>query len=298
MTPSIPLRLLALAGFDEDEVQRGLAVQALRRLVLLHLCVQEWFVWLMAENPPYSKQVVLLCACSYTLGLCLGWRAPWSRAAFAFVLAVSITRLANQFPIAANHQYLQLGVLALGTLFDGRRKGEAQLLLQSGRWLVATVLCWAGLQKVLHGYYFHAEFLSYAISQEARFAQLFGMLLPSDELIRLQSFGRPAPLHAGPYRATSWPLLLVSNATYLMEILVAIGLFIRRVRPLALCAAVALILAIEVAAREVFFGALFLGLIALFARRALNWQLLPLFVVFYAYLLAAGFGFVPTWGAH
>jgi hypothetical protein len=298
MIHGIHLRLLALTGIDDDEVRRGLAVQTLRRLVLLHLCVQEWFVWLQAKDLPYSKHVVLLCACAYTLGLCLGWRVRWSRAAFAFVLVVSILRLANQFPIAANHQYLELGVLALGTLFDDRRKGEAQLLLQSCRWLAATVFFWAGLQKVLHGYYFGGEFLSYAISQEARFAQIFGVLLPSDELIRLQSYGRPAPLGAGPYRATSWALVLVSNATYLMEILAAIGLLVRRVRPLALCAAMALIVAIEVAAREVLFGALFLGLIALFDRRALNWQLLPMFVVLYAYLLAAGLGFVPTWGAH
>ncbi len=82
------------------------------------------------------------------------------------------------------------------------------------------------------------------------------------------------------------------------RVVVAIGLFIRRVRPLALCAAMALVVAIEVAAREVLFGALYLGLIALFARRALNWQLLPIFVALYAYLLAAGLGFVPTWGAH
>ncbi len=298
MIRSLPLRLLAFAGIDEDPVQRALTVAALRRLVLLHLCVQEWFVWLVAGNPPYSKNVVLICACAYTLGLCFGWRVRWSRTAFAFVLAVSILRMANQFPFAANHHYFELGVLALGALFDDRRKGEAQLLLQSCRWLVATVFFWAGLQKVLHGYYFGGEFLSYAISQEPRFAQIFGVLLPSEELIRLLSYGRPAPLGAGPYRAASWALVLVSNATYLLEMGVAIGLFVRRVRPLALCAAIALIVAIEVVAHEVFFGALYLGLITLFARRALNRQLLPMFVAIYVYLLAAGLGFVPTWGAH
>ena len=161
-----------------------------------------------------------------------------------------------------------------------------------------AVLFWAGLQKVLHGYYFGGEFLSYAISQEARFAQLFGVLLPSDELIRLQSYGRPAPLGAGPFRTESWALLMISNATYLTEIGVAIGLLVRRLRPFALCGAMALIVAIEIAAREVLFGALYIGLIALFSERALNWRLLPMFAVIYAYLLAAGFGWVPTWGAH
>ena len=295
---SLPLRLLAFAGIDQDPAQRALTVAALRRLVLLHLCAQEWFVWLMARNPPYSKNVVLICACGYTLGLCFGWRVRWARTAFAFVLAVSILRMANQFPFAANHHYFELGVLALGALFDDRRKGEAQLLLQSCRWLVATVFFWAGLQKVLHGYYFGGEFLSYAISQEPRFAQIFGVLLPSEELIRLSSYGRPAPLGAGPYRAASWALVLVSNATYLLEMGIAIGLFVRRVRPFALCAAIALIVAIEIVAREVFFGALYLGLITLFSRRALNRQLLPVFVAIYVYLLAAGLGFVPTWGAH
>jgi uncharacterized membrane protein YhaH (DUF805 family) len=294
----IHLRLLALCGVDQSDLHRALTVQTFRRLVLLHLCVQEWFVWRMATNPPFSKDVVLLCACAYTLALCGGWRVRWSRAAFAFALGVSIIRAINEFPISANHHYLELGVLALGALFDDRKPGEGELLLQSCRWLVVAVLFWAGLQKVLHGYYFGGEFLSYAISQEARFAQIFGVLLPSDELIRLQSYGRPAPVGAGPYRAESWALVLVSNATYLLEILTAIGLFVRRLRPFALSAGMALIVAIEVAAREVLFGALFLGLIALFARRALNWQLFPMLAGLYAYLLAGGLGWVPTWGAH
>jgi len=291
-------RLLALSGVDENRLHRVLAVQTLRRLVLLHLFAQEWYVWMLASNPPYSKHVVLLCACAYTVVLFFGWRARWSRAAFAFALVVTIIRLTNQFPFAANHHYFELGVVALGALFDERRKGEAQLLLQGCRWLVATVLFWAGLQKLLHGYYFGGEFLSYAMSQELRFEEIFGGLLPSDELVRLQSYGRPAPLGAGPYRAESWALLLVSNATYLMEILTAIGLLVRRVRPLALCAAIVLIFAIEVTAREVLFGALFLGVILLFARRPLNSKVFPLFAALYAYLLAAGLGLVPTWGAH
>jgi hypothetical protein len=294
----IHIRLLALARTDGDDLQRDLSVQTFRRLVLLHLCVQEWFVWMIAENPPYSMHVVMISACAYTLGLCFGWRAQWSRAAFAFVFVVSTVKFANQFPVPANHHYLELGVLALGTLFDDREKLEAQLLLQSCRWLVATVLFWAGLQKVLHGYYFGGEFLSYAISQETRFAQIFGVLVPGEELVRLQSFGQQPPLGAGPYRASSWTLILVSNATYLLEILTAIGLLIRRTRPIALCVAMALVVAIEVVAREIFFGALMLGLIALFARRALNWQLFPMFVLVYAYLLTSAFGLVPTWGAH
>lgn len=294
----IHLRLLALCGVDDNDLHRDLAVQTLRRLVLLHLCVQEWFVWRIANNPPFSKEVVLLCACAYTLTLCLGWRVRWSRAAMAFALGVSIVRITNQFPFSANHHYLELGVLALGTLFDDREEGEAELLLQSCRWLVVAVLFWAGLQKILHGYYFGGEFLNYAISQELRFTQIFGVLLPSDELIRLQSYGRPVPLGAGPFRSESWALLMVSNATYLTEIGVAIGLLVRRLRPFALCAAMTLIVVIEVAAREVLFGALYLSLIALFSRRALNWRLLPMFAVIYAYLLAAGFGWVPTWGAH
>ena len=48
----IHLRLLALSGVDEDDAQRGLTVQTLRRLVLLHLCVQEWYVWLLANDSP------------------------------------------------------------------------------------------------------------------------------------------------------------------------------------------------------------------------------------------------------
>lgn len=292
------LRLLALTGSDENSLQRDLSVQALRRLVLLHLCVQQWFFWQLADIPTVSQQTFLLGAYAYTLSLVVGWWPRWSRAAFCFALAISISQIFNQFPFAANHQYLELGILAFGALFDSRIDGEDQLLLQSCRWLVAAVLFWAGLQKILHGYYFGAEFLSFAISQEPRFAQIFGLLLPTDELIRLQSYGQPADVGAGPYRADSWGLVLVSNSTYVLEIGVAIGLLIRRVRRFALVTGVALILAIEVVAREVFFGAFYIALLTLFARRALNWQLFPIFAAFYVYLFAAAFGFVPAWGAH
>lgn len=273
-------------------------VRAFRRLILLHLCVQEWFVWLTVEKPAYSTSVILFCAVAYTLGLVLGWRPRWSRAAFVFVLVISIVRHVNQFPLSANHHYLELGILALGSLFDERSEDESRLLLQSCRCVVVTVMFYAGLQKVMHGYYFSGELLSFAIAMEPRFAETLGWLLPGEELERLRSYGLPPPVGAGPYYVSSPLLMLVSNATYALEMLAAVGFLVPRLRTLTLVGAVALIVAIEVSAREVLFGGLYVGLMLLFAPRAVNARVLPLFVALYAYLVAAGFGVVPRWGAH
>ncbi len=51
---------------------------------------------------------------------------------------------------------------------------------------------------------------------------------------------------------------------------------------------------IECAARELFFGALFINLLLLFPRRDLNSRLLPLFVLLYGGLVALRL-FLPGW---
>ena len=64
----------------------------------------------------------------------------------------------------------------------------------------------------------------------------------------------------------SVPLLLLSNGTWIAELGLAPALVWRRTRPLAVVLALLLLAAIELVAREVFFGLVFASLILLFAQ--------------------------------
>ena len=58
-------------------------------------------------------------------------------------------------------------------LFDPEDPREAATALAGLRWLVCIGLFWAGLQKVLWGYYFDGTFLSFVIAQRESFASAF-----------------------------------------------------------------------------------------------------------------------------
>jgi hypothetical protein len=159
----------------------------------------------------------------------------------------------------------------------------------------------SGVQKLLHGAYFHGQYLSYMVGSTERFRWFFAPMLPAGEVARLQSLsaavqqiqfeaGRPIAPLPGPFRVDSLWLVAVSNAVWLGEVALAFGLLWRRVRPLALAGSVLLMAGILASSWEFFFDTLFINLILLFARSALNLKLLPLSLVSYGYYALVGFG--------
>lgn len=204
------------------------------------------------------------------------------------MFTVSIWRL----PVTPNH-YLVLSVALLFlALTETGRAEEHRLSLNGIRWLIVIVLVASGLQKLSYGTYFRGEFLVFDIAINGNFASPFALLLPSAELARIRELGAGLP-GDGPYRTGWLPLVLVSNFTYLFEIVVPCLLFHRRTRTAALVATILFLVAIEVAAREVFFGAIAVNLLLLFGRRNWNRNLLPLFLALYALLIAVRLGLAP-----
>jgi hypothetical protein len=120
------------------------------------------------------------------------------------------------------------------------------------------------VQKLAHGYWVNGEYLTFSLGSET-YRALLGWTLPVDELARIARLR--GEVGDGPYRVASTPLLLLANGTWLAEIGLAPALVWRRTRALALPLALILLAAIELVAREVFFGLVFASLIGLFARR-------------------------------
>ncbi len=282
-------RVLGLMDPVDPSAQDAIA-RAFQLFLLFHVAVRtllwaergdDWLAgrWLMAA---------VLAACAV-----VAWRdAARARAAASLAFAVLTIKLGASFPGTSNHFFIEYLCVGLLVLCDPRDAGERRLLLAAARWLALLVFFYSGLQKVLHGTYFDAQFLGFSISSKPSFAALFGWLVPDAEMERLRALRAIGP-GAGPYAIQAPLAVLVSNATYLFELLAPLFLIARRTRLPAALVTLAFVVAIEVGARELMFGALFLNLILLFLDRPWNRTLLPLWAALFAVLIASRSGLLP-----
>jgi hypothetical protein len=116
------------------------------------------------------------------------------------------------------------------------------------------------------------------------FRPVVGLFLPAGELARLVALGRTPG--AGPFLANAPALIVASNGVYLAELAAALLLLVPRTRAAGMLVGLGVVLAIEAAAREAFFGLLFVNGILMFARGAVNrWLLVPACALLLAMLL-------------
>ena len=197
-------------------------------------------------------------------------------------------------PLTANHIYLEFFSLVLLCFVGDGDEDECQLVVDVFRWMIAIVLFYTGLQKVIYGQYFDGAFLAFMTNSDARFATMFQYVMPSAEFQALREIDIRT-VGSGPIRFHSWHMLLCSNCVYLAEMGLPLLLMIRRTRAFACFAMILFVIAIELGAREVMFGFLFVNLILLTCER--NWVkwFLPVSVTFYLYLILANAGFLPNY---
>jgi hypothetical protein len=186
---------------------------------------------------------------------------PLRRPAF-FALAVSHAVLVwREFPSTGNHAYLEVAFCLLAAALRLDDAEDRRLYLRSVRWVVVIVLFYSGLQKLVHGYWSEGQYLAFSLGS-VTYRSVLGLLLPADELARLSALR--GEVGDGPYVVSSWPLLVLSNGTWLLEMALAPLLVWPRTRHLSVWLALGFLLAIQVAAREVFFGLIFANALVLF----------------------------------
>jgi hypothetical protein len=307
--PSRAERVLLAVADDADPSRR---LGAYRTILLLHLAAE--LVLAVLRQPAAAAASVLPIALAGSAVVAFGLGSfPRTRGlaaplAFATLLFAAV----RFFPNVANHSFLLLVALGVLTLFDPHRPREGKLALGTLRWIGALVLFATGVQKVLHGTYFHGEFLAFQVAHGDRFAAVFSPLLPAGEVARLREIGAagaalpgsdvfrayetapPAP-GAGPYRLESPVGLALSNAVWIFELVAPAFLLWWRTRAVAVAAVVVFLLGIELGAREVMFGALFTATILMFVRSDLLVRLLPTWVLLYAALILSRVGVLPAW---
>ena len=207
----------------------------------------------------------------------------WRRSAFVGFTLLQAWYVWTYFPLTGNHRYLELVLAGLFALFDDRKEDERRLLLRSLQWIFIVVLFYGGVQKLVHGYYFHGQFLSYSLWRVGFHAAL-GPLLPAQEFERLTSYA--AAVGDGPYLVTSPVFLVVSNAVWFVEIALALMLYFRATRRYAWLPGLLFVFAMEVAAREFMFGIEMACGMLLFARTdVIRRAILPVAILLAALVL-------------
>ncbi len=177
----------------------------------------------------------------------------------ALLVAASL-ELVSTFPVTANHAWLLLVLAAVLVSFSPleRHQRDAFRTLQH---LTALVILLTGVQKVLHGTWFQAQMMGDFIGAKAGFGILFGLLDPTGaEVIRQMTH---ITVGTGPIRSTAPLMLLVSNLTWILEILIPIGLMVPRTRALVAWMAIGFFFVIQLAALEFTFAILMTSMVAL-----------------------------------
>ena len=239
--------------------------------------------WLALPRTGSIAAAVSLTAC------CALALTRYGRMAPVLALPPLICRLFWTLPWVPNHTFLVFVCVLLLAALDPDRDDEGVLLLQSLRWITIVVLFYTGFQKIVYGYWFRGEFLAWMISHGTDNWRLtFGWMVPSDEMARLTSLTYDPD--SGPYRVASIPFVLLSNLTYLAEMVLAVLLLLRRTRAVAAVTTVGFVFLIQLAPREFMFFLPFSSLLLLFVPG--NWHrwLAPFYIFCYLYLLAASGG--------
>ncbi len=295
---------------DHPAEEAAARLRSIRLLALSHLLAEFVISTLRWSSLRISAPGILAACATVALGLSLFRRTErFAAPAGALIVGFAILRW---FPNIANHTFLLFLALLTLSFWDARVGAERELALATLRWITALVLFATGLQKLLHGTYFHGEFLAFNIAHGERFTSLFAWVLPADELQRLKALGvaagglapadgfrafetlPPAP-GSGPYRFASLPALAMSNLVWIFELCAPAFLLWRRTRGAAAIAVVVFLAAVESGAYEIMFGVLFVNLMLLFGRA--NWvgRLFPAFAAFYGYLIGVHLGWFPKW---
>jgi hypothetical protein len=285
----LPLARVSAALDDDDPTRLATKLRAFEVVLVLVLVAEFWLRAARSASGPSPQFLGHLLAASLFGGGALTGRLR--RPAFALLGLNHAILLWWKFPTGGNHDHLELLFCLLAAFLRLDAADERRLYLRAVRWMVVVVFLFSGVQKLAHGYWVRGLYLAWAIGSTESFRAVLGPLLPPDEVARLASYR--GAVGDGPYLVSSLPLLAVSNLTWITELALGPLLLWRATRAAAVGVAVVLLVAIELGAREVFFGLIFLDMIALFLRGDANRRLVVPAVVLLAALALSRLGWLP-----
>jgi len=221
----------------------------------------------------------------------VGLNERYRRWVTAAVLLLLLARHTTNFPVVCNHSYLEVILLSLFLWLDTSKAEEKELFLQTCRWLTVIIFFYSGVQKFWYGEYFDGRFLAYLAAMTDRTRLGFELFIPPEEFSRLATYTVQAG--SGPFVIDSTLFKVLSNSAWITETVLSLLLLWQRIWLPAVVFGIFTVFIIEFIAREFVFGILMVSLLFLFCRRDVIRPLLPVYIVFVAYLVAVRLGWVP-----
>lgn len=281
-------RLLALLDDEDGPAARDTGLRAFEVILVLVVATEYWAravpKWGQLAPAYYGHLAAASVLC--LLALRITWRR-WALGALAVSHAILVWR---EFPATGNHAYLEVVFFALAALLCTGVRDDDVLHRRAVRWMVLVVFFWSAVQKLVHGYWLNGAYLAFSLDS-AGFRPVLSWLLDPAELTRLSGYrGQPGD---GPYLVSGWRLLAVSNGTWLVELALAPLLVWRRTRRAAALLGLAVLLGIQVGAREVFFGLVFANAVLLYLPAPWHRRVVPAVAVLLAALMLSRLGVLP-----
>ncbi len=277
-----------LGQAQDDDGHVASSLPAFQKILAMVIAAEYWTKGL--RDRPLMSVVDWLQVAAVSSLVLLVLLGRQRRAAFAGLAVLQVWWIAAYFPLTGNHRYLECFLCGLCATLALDRDDERLWLLRSVRWVTVVVLFFSGLQKLLHGYWFRGQFLAWSIWRD-NFRVALEPLLPAGEASRLLELGSAAG--SGPYLISSPTVLLLSNAVWSAEILLAVLLVPRRTRSFAWPGAVLLVVLTEFVARELMFGVEFVAALMLFASSGLLRRFVVPLGLLLALLVAMRLGLGP-----
>lgn len=207
-----------------------------------------------------------------------------SLACFAYVVVY--------FPSTANHCWLYAWILLVGASFDPNEASERAGAVGVWRLLTALVFFQTGLQKLLQGSYFRGEFVTAFADRKSGFFHLHSLLADGEEVERLINTPRDAVVDTS-FATESIPLIVASNAVWVLEMLLPLLLLVRRFRSVGAVLCILFVVGIQALAVELVFGFLFSACLALSLHEKWFRPMAYAFLAVDAFLFLVGHGVLP-----
>ena len=133
----------------------------------------------------------------------------------------------------ANHWFLHVWFVGGAILFLRSNPAKQLQLIGLYQFMFLTMLFWTGLQKLLHGAWFQAEFIYASIAGgDPRFEVLPYLVGDSHLIDELKEMAQRTG--SGPYRSDKLSLTLLSNSVWLLEVLLPVAMLVQRWRAFVL----------------------------------------------------------------
>lgn len=240
---------------EPDDVARLEPYQQFFAIHCLCLVIHHHFIQL--ESTRLSDWVIISLA---ILALLPAFFKRPTLAAVASVL-VHATSAVDKFPFTANHAGWAFVFGTSLLLWTGSANPARSIALI--RALVVILVGWTGIQKLVYGTYFEAEFLLVFANIKPSFQPLLALFMSPDErsMFFRADYDTPGMVQ---YSTDNIALILVSNLTWVLEIALPIGLCFRRTRRLMAVVLIGFLGFIQLGARELVFATLALGTLSLY----------------------------------